>query len=140
MYPAKVTGQTLLAAAFVNDSLRGFVHDLIGVSTKAFPNAPPEYALERGAHFIAGYHKMWHDVGNAYPTIQSERYRGRTPLYTDTFYQRFSEDVTAEDYWYVFREFMERWAHSMGTGDQDNDWFTAQEQFGLLMGRKHQSL
>lgn len=127
---ARMTGEILLAAAARDDSLRYIVHDLEGAAVRAFPRRSVEAALLAGANFVARYENIWYEMGNADSTRQAERYKGRTPLFSEPSHH-FYNDVTPTDYWHMFEDYLQKWAYTMRTGSAEGDWYKAQEQLGL---------
>ena len=126
-------GEILFAILPRDDSLRDTVKDLEAIATKTFPDMAIEGSLLKVAYFIAGYQLMWSELGNLHPRHQFGKYVGREPLFTDSYCRVINKKVTPKDYLLVFRDFLEKWAYHLHTGDEkrgasDAAWGTVDDR------------
>ena len=113
---------------YVNTFSREYYDDLEALSKKSFPHMNKLSALRNIINYIVSYKQMWHDVRNADPKRQSEKFRGRQALYIDEEHKIKNTILTPLDYLKVFKEYMRIWAARKNTGSPVNDWYKMQDE------------
>lgn len=119
---------------YVNTFSREYYNDLEALSKKSFPCMNKLSALGNVINYIVSYKQMWHDVRNADPKRQSEKFRGRQTLYVDEEHKIKNTNLTSFDYLAVFKEYMRIWAARKNTGSPIDDWYKMQDEISEKIG------
>lgn len=85
-------------------------------------------SLNKVLNFILTCHQMWHDVGNADPKTQAERFSGFQPLCKDKEHNELNPVVNERDYLFVFKEYMRKWASRKNEGTNEANWYKMQDE------------